>query len=89
LRAPTVNDSAQYSLAGTATRDDSSDLGDRGGMDIIDKHRGCHATRGRGYLAQSKRGGGGGAMTSRPPLDCKGPITPLDSICSSMRAARL
>jgi hypothetical protein len=38
---------------------------------------------------RQSRGGGGGAMTSRPPLDCNGPTTPLDSICSSMRAARL
>ena len=33
--------------------------------------------------------GGGGASTSRAPLDCSGPMTPDSSICSSMRAARL
>ena len=39
--------------------------------------------------AKDQFSGGGGASTSRIPLDCKGPTTPLRSICSIMRAARL
>nr|VFJ53259.1 MAG: hypothetical protein BECKDK2373B_GA0170837_104133 [Candidatus Kentron sp. DK] len=33
--------------------------------------------------------GGGGANTSRFPLDSSGPTTPERSICSTIRAARL